>query len=59
MTNKKTTAERLTKLEVKIDLMMNNHMAHFEKRMSRLEGGMIGLMCFDITNLVVVVWNLI
>jgi hypothetical protein len=59
MTKNKTTAERLTKLEVKIDLLMNNHMAHFESRMTRLEAGMIGLLCFAITNLIVVVWNLI
>jgi hypothetical protein len=59
MTNKNSTAERITKLEVKIDLLMNNHMAHFESRMSRLEAGMIGLLCFAITNLIVVVWNLI
>jgi len=38
---------------------MNNHMHHFEKRMTRLEAGMIGLLCFAITNLIVVVWNLI
>jgi hypothetical protein len=59
MTKNKTTAERLTKLETKLDLLMNNHMAHFESRMSRLEAGMIGLLCFAITNLIVVVWNLI
>ncbi len=59
MTNKNSTAERITKLEVKIDLLMNNHMHHFEKRMTRLEAGMIGLLCFAITNLIVVVWNLI
>tara|TARA_R100000742_G_C4241660_1_gene61252 strand:- start:556 stop:735 length:180 start_codon:yes stop_codon:yes gene_type:complete len=59
MTKSKTTAERLTKLETKLDLLMNNHMAHFESRMSRLEAGMIGLLCFAITNLIVVVWNLI
>lgn len=59
MTNRKSTAERLTKLEVKIDLLMNNHMTHIEKRMTRLEAGMIGVLCFAITNLVVVVWNLV
>jgi hypothetical protein len=59
MTKNRTTAERLTKLETKLDLLMNNHMAHFESRMSRLEAGMIGLLCFAITNLIVVVWNLI
>ena len=59
MTKNKTTAERLTKLETKLDILMNNHMAHFESRMSRLEAGMIGLLCFAITNLIVVVWNLI
>ena len=59
MTKNKTTAERLTKLETKLDLLMNNHMAHFESRMSRVEAGMIGLLCFAITNLIVVVWNLI
>ena len=59
MTNKKSTAERLTRLETKLDLMMNNHMAHFESRMSRLEAGMIGLLVFAITNLLIVVYNVI
>lgn len=58
-TKKTTTAERLTKLEVKIDLLMNNHMNHFEKRMSRLEGGMIGLLVFAVTNLLVLVYKLL
>jgi len=59
MANKNSTAERLTRLETKIDLLMSNHFPHFESRMSRLEAGMIGLLCFAITNLIVVVWNLI
>ena len=59
MTKNKTTAERLTRLETKLDLLMSNHLNHIEKRLTRLEAGMIGLMCFAITNLIVVVWNLI
>lgn len=58
MTNKTTTAERLTRLETKIDLLMNNHLHHVEKRLTRLEGGMIGLLCFAVTNLIVLVYNL-
>lgn len=54
-----TTAERLTRLETKIDLLMNNHLSHVEKRLTRLEAGMIGLLVFAVTNLLVVVYNLI
>ena len=54
-----TTAERLTRLETKIDLLMNNHLSHVEKRLTRLEAGMVGLLVFAVTNLLVVVYNLI
>ncbi len=59
MANKNSTPERLTRLETKLDLLMSNHLNHIEKRLTRLEAGMIGLLCFAITNLIVVVWNLI
>jgi len=59
MANKNSTAERLTRLETKLDLLMSNHLHHLDRRMIRLEQGMIGLLVFAITNLLIVVYNVV
>jgi hypothetical protein len=54
-----TTTERLVRLETKLDLLMNNHMSHVERRLTRLEAGMIGLLCFAVTNLLIVIYTML
>lgn len=58
-TEKNTTAERLTRLETKLDLLMSNHLHHLDLRMNRLEAGMIGLLVFAVTNLLIVLYNVV
>lgn len=53
-----TTTERLTRIETTLELLMNNHMHHVEMRLKRLETGMIGVLCFAISNLLLLVYQL-
>ena len=65
MKNKNTTQKihhielSIVRLSTKMDFLINNHIKHIDDRLSLLEKGMIGLLCFAITNLLIVVYNLI
>ena len=59
MTNKITTSERLTKVETKLDILINNHLAHLQSDITSIKKTLWWLMCTFIGSLISIILVLI